>query len=344
LPGVFAVNSIVDTPCKVAGKVAAGKAGVGVLLRTLLVLMLASGCSLQPPVPPMRPDDISQANIASDPGPYRLGAGDKISVKFYYNHDLDDEVVVRPDGKISLQLIDEVDVAGLTLAEVDEILSRAYAGALKTTSGEYTLCVGDTVAVKSYYAEKLNDEVVIRPDGKISLILVGEISAAGLTPSALQKVLNHEYARFLEQPDVTVIVRDFHKPDLTVTLREAASQKIYVGGEVRTPRVIPLRGGVRLMDALLMAGGVEDSGDRGSVFLLRNAGDRKGLFVVNLDDVLTGRAPDLVLRPYDVVYVPKTALADASTFMRQLYKFLPDQVMVSFPIYLNTQHIKNDVK
>ncbi len=311
----------------------------------ILILLTIGACAPRPSAPPLTPTDIIKINVGNKGGEYRLGPGDKISIRFYYNPALDDEVVVRPDGKVSLQLVDEVSVSGLTIQELDKKLTHAYAKALLTSPEKYTLGIGDTIAIKSYYAEKLNDEVKIRPDGKISLILIGEVDAAGKTPRQVQDILNQKYAAFLDHPDVSVIVRDFHPPNVSVTLRESVSQRIYVGGEVRNPMVMPLRGKMRLLDALIMAGGALDSGDQQSVFVLRNTGDDKGnLFIVNAHDVLKGTSDDIVLAPYDVIYVPKTSIANATTFLRQIYRLIPDQVMVTFPIYLNTQDVNNHTK
>ncbi len=308
---------------------------------SIFLLMVTWGCSSVQKAALM-PSEISQLNSEAPEPEYRLGPGDKISIKFFYNPDLDDVVTIRPDGKISLQLVDDIEASGLTVKELDHRLTEAYAKVLKTSPDKYSLCVGDKIAVKSYYSEKLNDEVLIRPDGKISLLLIGEVRAAGLTPLELEKILNKKYASYIDQPDISVIVRSFHMPALTVTLRNAVSQRIYVGGEVKNPAVLPIQGRLRLVDAVIEAGGILNTGNPNSIFLIRNTGNQQSsLYVLDMNSVLMGKSPDIVLHPYDVVYVPKYGVSEAAVFLRRWYKLIPDQVMVNFPIYLNTQHIKN---
>ena len=90
----------------------------------------------------------------------------------------------------------------------------------------YQLQPGDVLDIKFYYASDLNEHVKIRPDGKISLQLIGELDVASLTPQDLDSLLRERYARILVNPEVAVIVREF------------AGQKAYVGGEVNSPGVI----------------------------------------------------------------------------------------------------------
>ena len=80
--------------------------------------------------------------------------------------------------------------------------------------------VGDKFSVRLFYNPDLNQEVTVRPDGKISLLLVHDLSVLGLTPSELTDLLTESYAKHLQQPEVTVAVNSF------------AAQKVFVGGEV----------------------------------------------------------------------------------------------------------------
>src|SRR3972149_12197051 len=95
---------------------------------------------------------------------------------------------------------------------------------LGTEEDNYVMQVGDEIEVKFYYESELNERVTIRPDGKISLQLIDDVKAAGLTTSDLDKVLTEKYERKLKKPEITVIVKTF------------SSQKIYIGGEVTIPQ------------------------------------------------------------------------------------------------------------
>src|SRR5262245_53762008 len=121
----------------------------------------------------------------------------------------------------------------------------------------YRLAPGDVLAVKFYGNPELNEEVTIRPDGMISLTFVDEVRAAGLTPAELDAELTRRYTGELARPQVTVIVRQF------------VGQRVYIGGEVRTPGVLNLQEGMTLFQALQQAGGVLPTARRQQVVLIR---------------------------------------------------------------------------
>ena len=112
------------------------------------------------------------------------------------------------------------------------------------TAGQeaYVLQPGDNLDVKFYYNPELNEAVTIRPDGKISLQLIDEIPAAGLTPAQLDDTLTKAYAKQLKRPVVTVILRTFE------------GRKIYVGGEVGNPQVLNIPGKITALQAIINAG------------------------------------------------------------------------------------------
>ena len=192
----------------------------------------------------------------------------------------------------------------------------------------YVLGIGDLIEVKFFYNEKLNDEVTIRPDGKISLQLIGDVKAAGLTPAQLRSQLTRKYSKFLELPEVTVAVKDF------------TSQKIYIGGEVARPKLIPLRGMLRTLDALIEAGGPLHTAKLHNVILIRYNGTQKpDAYSLDLGRVISGEIPDVILKPYDIIYLPKTTIAKVNLFVDQyIYRVLPIQkVLFSFPYHLNPE-------
>ena len=282
---------------------------------------------------------------------YTLGVGDLITVKFLYNNILNDEVRIRPDGKISLHLIGEVKAAGLTVTELDSLITPMYYKVLGYSMDTYTLGVGDIITVKLLYNNELNDEVKIRPDGKISLALVGEIKAAGLTPGQLESILTHKYSEQLDSqemskvtvnvkdfnlPEVTINVTDFRPPELSVTLKESPTQVIYVGGEVAQPSMLAIRGTVKILDSVIRAGGALNSAELSNVILIRYNGSQKpDVYSISLNKVISGDFPDVTLKPYDIVYVPKTVITEIELFMQHFYRIVPVNVLFSFPYNLN---------
>jgi protein involved in polysaccharide export with SLBB domain len=286
----------------------------------------------------LQSSDIVTMNTQSESNFYVLGVGDSIAIKFFYNDRLNDDVTVGPDGTISLQLIGSVTAVGLTPSQLEDLLRKEYSKVLQ--SGEnYVLSVGDKIAVKFFYNDKLNDEVVVRPDGKISLQLVDDISAAGLTPSQLDAVLTQAYSKLIKSPDVTVIVKEFKTPELTVEVKEAASQKIYVGGEVNRPGLISIRGRLKILDAIIQAGGAIDTAEINNVILIRYKGVKEpDVYSLDLKRIIYGEIPDIILKPYDIVYLPQSPIAEVNKFVRQyITNMLPSQVLFSFPYNLNPE-------
>ncbi len=193
------------------------------------------------------------------------------------------------------------------------------------TGTAYHLSPGDGLDIKFYYSPELNESLVIRPDGYISLQLVGEVQAADLSPGELSERLRERYTRHIPNPEVTVIVRT------------AAPQLVYVGGEVASPGTCPVQGRLTCAQALFARGGARGSARLSQVLLLRSAGpDSSTVREIDLDRILNGRDPDVVLAPYDVVYVPKTAIAQVGQFVQQ---FINDIVprSLSFPYALNSR-------
>jgi polysaccharide export outer membrane protein len=188
----------------------------------------------------------------------------------------------------------------------------------------YVLTSGDVIELKFTYETGLNDLVTIRPDGRISLTEIGEMEADGMTPQQLSRAVESAYARAGRvRPGVAVIVREF------------AALRVYVGGEVHAPSVVPLRGHLTALQAVLASGGPTRSARLDSVVLLRYR-DRETAEVQTLDlrKVMRRAAPDVVLRPYDVIYLPMSRIAKVGTFVEQyVNNMIPRAVL--FPYNLN---------
>ena len=175
--------------------------------------------------------------------------------------------------------------------------------AILEPQGEYQIGSGDTLSVKFFYTAELNEDVVVRPDGRISLQLVGDVVVGGRTPEEVTQELRERYAGFLAQPNVTVIVRSF------------GSQRAFVGGEVKQPSMVPIDGRMTLADAVFSAGGALDTAAMSSVILIRKGEGEREVYRVNLSGGLEGEDPVPVLRAYDVVYVPKSFIAQVGMYV-----------------------------
>jgi len=201
----------------------------------------------------------------------------------------------------------------------------------KEVMKEYYLQPGDNLDIKFFQNTELNENVTIRPDGKISLQLIDEIQAAGLTPAQLDEVLTRKYSNQLKQAIVAVILRKFE------------GQRIYVGGEVNLPQVLNVVGRINALQAIFDAGGLKDDAKLSSVIIVSRGPDNRPLArKVNLKKALKGKLPEkeYLLKPFDMVYVPKTMLAKADQFITHIYNFIPPRVGLGFSYELHNEPYK----
>lgn len=209
-----------------------------------------------------------------------------------------------------------------TAAIPEARLAENYSGNFKSSNDEYTLQAGDVMDIKFYYNPELNELLPIRPDGKISLQLIDEVDAAGLQPSELERVLTEKYSVIFHQPEIAVIVKEF------------AGQKVYVGGEVISPSVIPVNRNTTVLQAILNAGGFKESAALESIIIIsRGAENQPVVRKVNLGKALSGESPgnDIFLMPFDIVYIPKSFIANANKFVDQyINKIVPDFITAGF--------------
>jgi protein involved in polysaccharide export with SLBB domain len=234
---------------------------------------------------------------------------------------------------VALGLLVIIIISGCTLNEglrlqATDILEMNN----QNTDDSYLLGVGDRISVKFYYNEKLNDEVVIRPDGKITLQLIDEIKVSGLSTEQIDNLLTSKFAKFLDSPEISVIVE------------QVVSQNVYIGGEVVTPKLIPMHGQLRILDTVILAGGGLETANLKNISLIRNDGTGEpNVFSVNLNEIINGHIPDINLKPHDIVYVPKVTIAKADLLAKQyLYNWLPNNIFLNFQY--NTRPSANDVR
>lgn len=164
-------------------------------------------------------------------------------------------------------------------------------GAMAATE-EYRLGAGDKLRIEVYKDPQLSQSVQIRPDGKITLPLVGDMAATGLTPIELRDQLVTALKEYITNPTVTVIVV------------EATSAHAYVMGEVTHPGEVALHGPVTIVQAIAMAGGFKEFANTKEVKVLRPNGFGVQTLHFNYKDMLNGDAKPMLLRSGDTVIVP----------------------------------------
>lgn len=196
----------------------------------------------------------------------------------------------------------------------------------------YVLQPGDALDIKFYFNPELNEHVTIRPDGMISLQLVGEVKAAGLQPTELNTILTEQYTGKLSVPKLTVIVKEF------------AGQKIYISGEVQNPGIYPVWNNMTALQAIIQAGGSKNTAELESVVILRYQGTETPLFMtVNLKKVLESidYSGDIPVKPYDIVFLPKTLVAKLNLMVEQyIDKLVPISRSLGLMYNLNPTIVK----
>lgn len=173
---------------------------------------------------------------------------------------------------------------------------------------EYRMTPGDKLSIRLFYNPDLNQEVTVRPDGNIALMLVHDVKVAGLTPSELTQQLTDGYGQFLQQPEVAVIVNSF------------AGQRVFVGGQVTTPGVRDIVGPTTVLQAIAMAGGFKDDARLDEVVLMRRDKNNKP-FLIKLNTVkaTTGvdMQQDIYVQAYDTIVVPRSNIGDVDLWVLQ---------------------------
>lgn len=167
---------------------------------------------------------------------------------------------------------------------------------------DYQIGVDDIVQVSVWRNPELGITAPVRPDGKISVPLIGDVMAGGRTPDAVAKELQGKLATYVIEPQVTVIITELRSHEYLSRVR--------VTGAVRTPMSIPYRQGMTVLDAVLAAGGVTEfaAADRSS--LHRKNGDGAQAYGVQLDNILNAGdlSTNYKVAPGDVITVPERVL------------------------------------
>ena len=164
---------------------------------------------------------------------------------------------------------------------------------------EYRIGVDDSIRVAVWQNPDLNVTVPVRPDGMISVPLVGDVMAVGKTPTEVAAEIKEKLATFVREPQVTVIVDQLRSHEYLSRVR--------VTGAVRTPISVPYRQGMTVLDAVLAAGGTNEFAAPDRTELYRKEGETTHEYPVRLDRILQKGELDsnYAVQPGDVITVPE---------------------------------------
>ncbi|MCX6639753.1 MAG: polysaccharide export protein [bacterium] len=170
---------------------------------------------------------------------------------------------------------------------------------------DYIIDFNDLLEIKFFNNERFNETVRVRPDGRITLLRIGDLLVVGRTPHQVDSLITVDYENIIKDPDVTVFVREFGAPE------------VYVMGEVARPGAVAYKARLTATQAVAQAGGPGRQAKMRSVIIIRQD---KGELVAarwDLKNIVKGdisRGDPLVM-PFDIIYVPQSYISKLSEFL-----------------------------
>ncbi len=267
--------------------------------------------------------------------PYRLNVGDEVRVESFTDKELNRDLIIQPDGTITLRLLDQVRATGRTVTQLRDALEEAYkkfypVPAITVTPLKVNTQLEDLRAVvdSRYGRGGQAREATITPEGTIALPVIGSVQAQGLTLPELQQELNECYREQIQGMEI-----------IPVLIRRAP-RFVYVLGEVGTPGRFELSGPTTVLQALSMAGSWNVGANLEQIVVFRRGDDwRLMATMVDLKAALHGKqacpAGEIWLSDSDVIIVPKSRILRTDDFIelvftRGLYGVIPIQASLNF--------------
>lgn len=239
---------------------------------------------------------------------YRLAIGDQIRVEMFNAPQLDRTLDVRPDGRITVPFVGDIDAFGLTPTDLAKRVDQAYSQLLKNPKSTVTLIrygqrIRDLKDAIKTAARGQSRLTVIGPDGRVTLPLIKPILAAGKTIDQAEREIEAAYARTIPGMQTSTV------------LLNPRGNLIYVYGAVQRPGFFELRGPTTVTQAIALAGGFTPAAQSASTLLITR--NEENMAVGRLIDIAgvmsTGNiGRDTLLRQADVVFVPNTRLSEAA--------------------------------
>jgi polysaccharide biosynthesis/export protein len=159
---------------------------------------------------------------------------------------------------------------------------------------EYTIGADDVLSIVFWRDKELTADVTVRPDGKISLPLLNDVQASGFTPAQLKDRIVEESKKYVEDPNVTVVVKQIN------------SRKVFIAGEVRKPGPYPLTAPTTVLQLLSIAGGLGDYAKSEKIMVVRIENGKQISYKFNYKEVIEGKklAQNIELKPGDTIIIP----------------------------------------
>lgn len=189
-------------------------------------------------------------------------------------------------------LLVSMPVSVFSQQDKDAVLTEKIQGEVAADSDSYIIGPEDTLNIYVWREESLSKTIPVRMDGKISLPLVDDVKASGLTPLQLKEILVLKLKDFVDNPNVYV------------TVIEANSFKVYVSGQVKNPGVHRLRSETSFIQLITMAGGFTDWADQKNILIIRREKGAEIRLTANYKKIIEGKASDFAIKRGDTVIIP----------------------------------------
>lgn len=223
------------------------------------------------------------------------------------------------------------------VSQLNKAITQEAGGASSEVDlDQYRLQRGDVISVIFYANPEMNQEAIVKPDGNISLFLVADIQAEGLTLTELEAVVEKEYSKQMKGPEIRL------------TMEKFLGYNVYVGGEVVNPGTYPLTKGLTLLQAIFLAGGFNQNAKANRVIVYRRAEGsdpgRHQKMVVDISKMLKGKADfqDPKLKPFDTIFVSRSSIVRVDLFVDQyINRLVPYPVVQVLSFMLLWERLKD---
>jgi polysaccharide export outer membrane protein len=170
--------------------------------------------------------------------------------------------------------------------------NKKVVGNVVDDNDKYIIGPEDVLDIFVWKEESLTKTVPVRIDGKISLPLLDDIQAAGLTPLQLKEELTKRLSGFVDNPTVTV------------TVKEANSYRVFISGEVKQPGIVRIRSEVTLVNLIIMVGGFTEWANKRKILIITKENGKEKRVTANYNKIIDGDIPDIVIKPGNTVIIP----------------------------------------
>jgi len=174
----------------------------------------------------------------------------------------------------------------------DAVSTAKVQGEVAADSDSYIIGPEDVLNIYVWREESLSKTIPVRMDGKISLPLVDDVLASGLTPLQLKEILVTKLKNFIDNPNISV------------TVMEANSFKVYVSGQIKNPGVFKLRSETSFLQLMTMTGGFTDWADQKNILVIRKEKGKDVRITANYKKIIEGEASDFAIKREDTVIIP----------------------------------------